>query len=92
MCLSLNTNETMEKQQYPIDFVVTWLDSSDPEWQKNFVKFKKETTGNTESARFRNLDIFRYWFRAVEQYAPWVNKIYLVTNGTFPKWINSVHP
>lgn len=82
----------MEQQQYPIDFVVTWLDSSDPEWQAEFAKYKKEETGHMESARFRNLDIFKYWFRAVEQYAPWVNKVFLVTNGTFPKWINPNHP
>ena len=75
-----------------IDFVVTWQDSSDPEWQKQFAKYKEEETGRTENARFRNLDTLRYWFRAVEQYAPWVNKVYLVTNGTFPKWINANHP
>ena len=75
-----------------IDFVVTWLDSSDPAWQKDFLKYKKDETGRTESARFRNLDTFRYWFRAVERYAPWVNKVFLVTNGTYPKWINSNHP
>ena len=80
------------KESNTIDFVVTWLDSSDPAWQKEFVKFKKETTESTESARFRNLDIFNYWFRAVEQFAPWVNKVFLVTNGTFPKWINRSHP
>lgn len=83
---------TQIEQQHPIDFVVTWLDSSDPEWQKEFARYKKETTGNTDSARFRNLDIFKYWFRAVETYAPWVNKVFLVTNGTFPKWINPNNP
>lgn len=82
----------MEQQQYPIDFVVTWLDSSDPLWQTQFAKYKKNETEQKESARFRNLNIFNYWFRAVEQYAPWVNKVFLVTNGTFPKWINPNHP
>ena len=82
----------MQQYQRPIDFVVTWLDSSDPEWQKQFAKYKEEETGQTESARFRNMDIFKYWFRAVEQFAPWVNKVFLVTNGTFPKWINRSHP
>ena len=75
-----------------IDFVVTWLDSSDPEWQRQYKYYKEKETGRQEAARYRNLDIFRYWFRAVEQYAPWVNKVFLVTNGTFPKWINEEHP
>lgn len=78
--------------EHPIDFVVTWLDSSDSEWQKQYLHYKQQTSGRTESARFRNMDIFRYWFRSVEKYAPWVNKVYLVTNGTFPKWINPNHP
>ena len=28
----------------------------------------------------------------MEQYAPWVNKVYLVTNGTFPEWVNAECP
>ncbi len=72
-----------------IDFVVTWLDSSDPEWQKDYIKYKNITLeGDQSSARFRDWDLFKYWFRAVEKYAPWVNKVFLITNGTFPKWIN----
>ena len=75
-----------------IDFVVTWLDSTDEEWQRQYAYYKKQCTGRQEAARFRNMDIFQYWFRAVEQYAPWVHKVFLVTNGTFPKWINKEHP
>lgn len=75
-----------------IDFVVTWLDPSDPKWQADYVKYKSATTGRTESARFRDWGLFKYWFRSIEQYAPWVNKVFLVTNGKFPDWINSNHP
>lgn len=74
-----------------IDFVVTWLDSSDPEWQKQYELYKN-TKGDKGKGRFRDMNIFQYWFRAVESYAPWVNKVYLVTNGTFPKWINRDNP
>ena len=58
-----------------IDFVVTWLDSSDSEWQKSLATYRPNTTGDVSEARFRDMNIFRYWFRAVEQYAPWVRKI-----------------
>lgn len=75
-----------------IDFVVTWLDSTDEEWQRQYAYYKEQCTGRQEAARFRNMDIFQYWFRAIEQYAPWVHKVFLVTNGTFPKWINKEHP
>jgi len=80
----------MKEQQ--IDFVVLWLDSSDPDWQKSYAYYKSGTTGHTEKARFRNMDNFRYWFRAVERYAPWVRKVFLVTNGKFPDWINKDCP
>lgn len=76
-----------------IDFIVTWLDSSDPEWQKEFRKYKEiPKTADTSKARYRDWDFFRYWFRAVETYAPWVHKVYLITNGKFPDWINPNHP
>lgn len=82
----------MSKEYSPIDFVVTWLDSKDEEWQQQYAYYKEHFSGRMEAARFRNMDIFRYWFRAVEQYAPWVHKVFLVTNGTFPQWINEEHP
>lgn len=75
-----------------IDFVVTWLDSNDPEWQKKYESHKKNGKGDMSNARFRDMNIFHYWFRAVERYAPWVNKVFLITNGKFPDWINKDNP
>lgn len=74
-----------------IDFVVTWLDSNDPAWQKQYELYK-EAKGDKEKGRFRDMNIFQYWFRAVEIYAPWVNKVFLITNGKFPDWINIENP
>ena len=74
-----------------IDFVVTWLDSSDSTWQKQY-NYYKDTKGDKGKGRFREMNIFQYWFRAVERYAPWVHKVYLVTNGKFPDWINKDNP
>lgn len=72
-----------------IDFVVTWVDSNDPKWQEEFQKYKGiTTTADQSKARYRDWDFFKYWFRAIEKYAPWVHKVYVITNGTFPSWIN----
>lgn len=71
-----------------IDFVVTWLDSTDSVWQKQYEYYKSNVNGDKSKARFRDMNIFPYWFRAVERFAPWVNKVYLITNGKFPDWIN----
>lgn len=75
-----------------IDFVVTWLDSSDSEWQRLYMEYSKNTKGDKGKGRFREMNIFQYWFRSVEKYVPWVNKIYLITNGKFPDWINKDNP
>ena len=63
-----------------IDFVVPWVDSNDPEWIKSYNHYRPEKPIQ-DTARFRDWGIFRYWFRAVERYAPWVNKVFLITNG-----------
>ena len=72
-----------KKMESPIDFVVLWLDDSDPEWQKSKEKYDKTNKDIDDCGRerYRDWDIFRYWFRSVEMYAPWVNKVYLVTCG-----------
>ena len=71
-----------------IDFVVLWLDSTDPKWQNDYANYSPQSKSGKESVRFRDHDTFRYWFRAVEKYAPWVRKVFLITNGKFPDWIN----
>ena len=77
------------KENYPIDFVVTWIDGNDLEWQAEYKKYYKEEKGVDASiSRTREWDNLQYWFRSVEKYAPWVNKIHLVTWGHLPKWLN----
>jgi hypothetical protein len=34
----------------------------------------------------------RYWFRAVERFAPWARKIHLITWGHLPAWLTTDHP
>lgn len=78
-----------------IDFIVTWVDMNDPEWQKEFAKYsgKKENTRNGVSeARFRDAGFLRYWFRGVEKFAPWVRKIHFVTSGQKPDWLDENNP
>lgn len=78
-----------------VDFVVLWVDSNDPQWKESYSHYKSLSTGVDEhallSARFRDMGIFKYWFRSVEAYAPWVRKIHLVTCGQVPEWLNVQH-
>jgi len=77
------------KENYPIDFVVTWLDGNDAEWRAEYKKYYKEEKGiDVSIARIRNWDNLHYWFRSIEKFAPWVNKVHLVTWGHLPEWLN----
>ena len=75
-----------------VDFIITWVDNNDDKWQKERNKYSMVSNKNNESnsvIRFRDWNILKYWFRAVEKNANWVNKIYFVTCGHLPKWLNT---
>ncbi|MBO4444453.1 MAG: Stealth CR1 domain-containing protein [Bacteroidaceae bacterium] len=77
-----------------IDFVMIWVDGSDPEWRKQFNLYagKTDAESDTREERYRDWDNLRYWFRGVEKYAPWVNRIHFVTCGQIPEWLNLDNP
>lgn len=75
-----------------IDFVIPWVDGSDPAWQEERRKYRPGSGGDGGVARYRDMGILRYWFRAVEAYAPWVNRIHFITWGHLPDWLNTDHP
>ena len=77
-----------------IDFVVTWVDGNDPVWQKEKSKYSKSNDDDSlnTDARYREMDLMRFWFRSIEKNVPWVNKIFFVTEGHVPGWLNLNHP
>ena len=76
-----------------IDFVILWVDGNDPKWKRRRAFFSPEEkdNGSTEN-RFRDWGLLRYWFRGAECFAPWVNRIFFVTDGQIPPWLNREHP
>ena len=76
-----------------IDFVIIWVDGNDPSWQDSYKKYRpKQENEGAGVIRFRDWDNLKYWFRGVEKFAPWVNKIYFVTCGHYPEWLNKEAP
>lgn len=75
-----------------IDFVLPWVDGSDPVWRAEREKYKTDDSSDKREIRYRDWDILQYWFRGVERYTPWVNRIHFVTWGHLPKWLNTNHP
>lgn len=78
-----------------IDFVITWVDMNDPEWQAEYNKYsqnKENTKNGVSKARFRDNGLLKYWFRGVEQFAPWVRKIHFVSSSQLPEWLDISNP
>jgi len=73
-----------------IDFVLLWVDGSDPQWLAEKNKYLGIKKGDSiADNRFRDWDNLKYWFRGVEKFAPWVNKIHFITYGHLPEWLNT---
>ncbi len=72
-----------------IDFVLPWVDGGDPLWLAEKAKYSPSPMADSASEiRYRDWDNLQYWFRAVENFAPWVNGIYFITWGHIPAWLN----
>ena len=86
-------NEPLER----IDFVLPWVDGSDPAWQAEMHRWQSHDRPDSAQAddtpeRYRDWGTLRYWFRAVERFAPWVGRIHLLTWGHLPDWLDTSHP
>jgi len=82
-----------------IDFVLPWVDGADPAWLAE--KHRYESGGSVEpraggeanaDCRYRDCGLLRYWFRAVDRFAPWANRVYFVTCGQKPDWLDESNP
>ncbi|MDN5654352.1 MAG: Stealth CR1 domain-containing protein [Kocuria sp.] len=77
--------------EFPIDAVYTWVDGSDAEWLRK----KSDASGlgaepsllAAGSARYTNRDELRYSLRSLFAYAPWIRRVYIVTDGQRPHWL-----
>ncbi|MBB2944968.1 hypothetical protein FB565_004701 [Actinoplanes lutulentus] len=87
-----------EDVRFPIDVVYTWVDGNDPDWvaRKNtsLAAFGHEqiNTIATNASRFISRDELKYSLRSIASYAPWVRKIFLVTDDQIPAWLDTSDP
>lgn len=81
---------------FPVDAVYTWVNGSDPahaEKRKRFLKDQQAVHDNAlEPARFRDNEELRYSLRALEQFAPWIRRIFIATDDQRPAWLDKDHP
>ena len=82
-----------------IDFVILWVDGKDPLWNEERNKYvsccqlpQALDDANGECRYRGEEELLRFWFRGVEKNAPWVHKIYFISCGQIPSWLNTTHP
>ncbi len=92
------TENMLEDTTFPVDAVYTWVDRADPEWVASKRRLEAQLAGHeyhpeaNHEARFESKDELKYSLRSLEYFAPWFNKVYIVTAGQVPSWLNVDHP
>lgn len=88
----------MKQTDAQIDFVVTWVDGADPAWRAEKAEWlakanpEAATDWLTGDKRYRDWGLLRYWFRGVDECAPWVHMVHFVTWGHLPEWLDTTNP
>ena len=71
-----------------IDIVIPWVNEKDYNWQLKIKEYEKKTRIDDSNIRFQCWDNLHLWFRAIERCMPWVSKIFLITCGQIPDFLN----
>ncbi|NMN62757.1 stealth conserved region 3 domain-containing protein [Lacticaseibacillus paracasei] len=78
-----------------IDIVIPWVDGADPALLKKRQLFANDeeisdikTDQLNGQYRYRDSGLLRYLFRSIDRFAPWVHKVFLVTNDQWPNWLD----
>ncbi len=88
------------RESYPIDFVVPWVDDTDPDWQRLRQSYQAKERGADEplvtldvrDSRYRDWGTLRYLLRGIERFAPWARTVHLLTQGHLPSWLDTSNP
>lgn len=78
-----------------IDMVYLWVNGNDPEWLKRKAAFSGlhySDAGMNSVARYQDNGELKFSLRSVQKYAPWIRKIFIVTDNQVPDWIDTSHP
>ena len=77
-----------------IDIVLPWVNGNDSEWKLERKKYEDPRYDEQALAdyRFNDWELLKYWFRAIETCLPWFNKVFLITCGHFPDFLNKDCP
>lgn len=85
-----------EKGKIPeIDLVYVWADGNDPAFRarRNAAMGKTEDVAEVNcEGRVASCDELMFSLRSVEKYAPWIRKIFIVSDNQVPSWLDTSNP
>lgn len=87
--------QTPTDANIPIDAVVTWVDGNDPAHKKKKEQLllqgsfpaKQPLTAGITTSRFADNNELFYCLSSIRKFAPWVRKIYIVTDDQAPTFL-----
>lgn len=83
------------KENFEVDLVYLWVDGNDPVWRQKRAPYVKESYSDSEmasEARYQDNGELKYSLRSVEKFAPWIRKIFIVTDNQVPEWLDTSNP
>jgi hypothetical protein len=75
-----------------IDVVYTWVDDANPNFRtemRTCLAGSLPPRNSLRSGLFRDNGELRFSLRSLEKFAPWIRKVFIVTNGEPPTWLNA---
>lgn len=91
----LENHKKIDHSFVEIDLIYLWVDGNDPKWQAKKKAFTGSVSDHSETnnkGRYISNDELRYALRSVEKHVPWIRRIFIVTDGQQPEWLNTDHP
>lgn len=85
----------MDTPRIEIDLVYLWVDGSDPNWQAKKLRYTGVLSDNSETnnkGRYISNDELRYALRSAVKHAPWIRRIFIVTDDQRPSWLDTSGP
>ena len=79
---------------FDIDMVFSWVDGTAVEFQRaRALRMQSYVVGagDDSEARYRQIDELKYALRSVYLFAPWVRRIFIVSDSPRPTWLDE-HP
>lgn len=75
-----------------IDLIYLWVNGNDPQWlaKRNACIGKTEEKSAVNcDGRYADNDELKYSLRSIEKYAPWIRRIFIVTDNQIPVWLDT---